>query len=474
MPCHRLLLCALSATVQFAAGQVRTFDVYTDPILLHRGEVHNSYVQPKALPRKIVEEFANKTMHLRSMQLDIVRTDAVTGVEVALPLYETYNHHHALMVGPTALLQRVYNFTKGKDPLNPHQHPHGCAMMKGSSVRALLDEAAKALGPSGRRKISAFGGASGAEYRGTSTGLAVPYTYAVSNPESFMVLMHFINTRGVPHEKKLWECPCTSARKFNLQNGTIDGNKPLPFTCSEALQQEGNAACSLATYEGGYRCCEHGVFLTEQIPDPREAPDRIQAKFTFEYYVPDAQELAKGAVETTSPHCCDASSPSLEGDDVNKPQQHRFGNLEYDVPPCPSGTAPGDCVHTASSVEHFSWSPGQDPEEELELVHAWGHQHIAGLDLRLYKNSTGELLCHTRPRYGSGHVSGDERGFVVGIPPCVWGPPPLPPPPRLRRRDLMRTVARYNATEKHHGVMSLWLLTAAPLTKHAIVQDVLV
>ena len=33
---------------------------------------------------------------------------------------------------------------------------------------------------------------------------------------------------------------------------------------------------------GGYRCCEHGIFLTEELPGPDAPVDQIEAKFTFE------------------------------------------------------------------------------------------------------------------------------------------------------------------------------------------------
>lgn len=341
--------------------------------------------------------------------------------------------------------------------------------MKGSSFKVLLGEVEKALGPSGKNKVAAFGGASGAEFRGTSTALAAPYTYAVQNPESFMVLMHFINLRGVSHEKKLWECPCTKARKIDIANGTIDGVKPMPFACSDQLMQEGNKACSLKTYDGGYRCCQHGVFLTEDVPDPAVPADQIQAKFTFEYYSEEAPELAAGAIATTSPACCDATAVAVSADELGR-RRGRFGNLEYDVPKCSSDTLPEQCEHVVSTVEYFDLtnSSRYDPNEEFELVHAWGHQHVAGIGLELFKESTGELLCRTRPEYGNGTNAGNETGFVVGIPPCVWGRPPLAPPPRLRRRDLVRTVARYNSTEKHTGVMALWILTSAPIRKSDI------
>ena len=207
--------------------------------------------------------------------------------------------------------------------------------------------------------------------------------YDVKSPESFMVLMHFINTHGVPPGEKLWECPCTSRRNINVTNGTIDGSKPIPFQCSQQLLDEGNTACSLATYQGGYRCCEHGVFLTEELPGPEAPIDQIEAKFTFEYYEKDAP-ATRTARPTTQPSCCDATAGYL----VNTSY---FANLEYDVPKCAAGTPEDHCVHVIESIEYFdALSNKSDPNEEFELVHAWGHQHVGGLGLELYRG--GELL----------------------------------------------------------------------------------
>ncbi|CAK8997252.1 unnamed protein product [Durusdinium trenchii] len=383
-------------------------------------------------------------MHMKSAQLDIVLVNNETGEKSPAPLYMTYNHHHALMLGPHEDLMKLYNYTKDHDPLDPtsfpnqtkKHHMHRGCMMKRRSFEALLTAAL----PQGRRsQVAAFGGASGAEYRGTSTKLAGRYTYAVDSPDSFMVLMHFINTYGAPESQKLWECPCTSARKIDVKNGTIDGQKPIPFSCSQQLIDEKNTACSLATYEGGYRCCEHGVFLTEG-PHPAGPLQQIEAKFTFEFYEPDAPEV-KTARPTMQPSCCDATGGYLSNSSY-------FANLEYDIPQCSPGTPPEQCEHVISSVEYFDVpsSNSSDPNEEFELVHAWGHQHVGGNGLELYKDSTGELLCRSHPKYGTGEQAGDEKGFVVGIPPCVWGPPPLPAPPRFRRHDHVRTVARYNDT----------------------------
>ena len=54
-----------------------------------------------------------------------------------------------------------------------------------------------------------------------------------------------------------------------------------------------------------------------------------------------------------------------------------------------------------------------DPKEVVELVYAVGHLHVGGLSLDLYDDDSGELLCHSVPKYGATEAAGDEEGFVV-------------------------------------------------------------
>jgi hypothetical protein len=322
--------------------------------------------------------------------------------------------------------------------------------MDGRSVQLLLQEIDAVPVKDGGR-IAAFGGASGAEFRGTSTLLPEPFTMAASSPEGFMVLIHFLNMHGAPSAKdKRFECPCTSHTKIDAANGTVNGLKVRNFTCSQQLIDQGNSGCSLETYKGGYRCCENNFFLSADIPGPDVPATVFQAKYTFSYIDEDVVEEARPVALTS---CCDATGDLTVG-----------GNLEYSVPQCAPGTAPEFCEYVLSTVQKLDHGRGVkvDPEEVIELVHAWGHQHVGGLGMELYNEQTGQLLCRTAPKYGSGFLPGDEDGYVVGIPPCVWGSPPLAPPPRLRRKDLVRTVARYNSTQERHGVMSLWIMSAAP------------
>jgi hypothetical protein len=145
-------------------------------------------------------------------------------------------------------------------------------------------------------------------------------------------------------------------------------------------------------------------------------------------------------------------------------------NAEYDIPKCnltdPLFHMEGDtCVHTISLTQAVWHSVPQIstplPWTKIELLTARGHQHKAGMGMELYNARTGELLCKSIPRYGNGTEPGNENGFIVGIEPCVWGPPPMKAPPVLGLNDQVRIVSRYNASEPHYGVMALWMNQAA-------------
>jgi len=51
-----------------------------------------------------------------------------------------------------------------------------------------------------------------------------------------------------------------------------------------------------------------------------------------------------------------------------------------------------------------------------------------------------------------------EKGYVVGIPPCVWGSEEegLLPPPMIHLDTNLSTIKRANSTNGHWGVMALW------------------
>ena len=83
--------------------------------------------------------------------------------------------------------------------------------------------------------------------------------------------------------------------------------------------------------------------------------------------------------------------------------------------------------------------------------------------LRLPDADRNELLCRNEPTIGAGQGVHDEKGFVVGIAPSVWGAAAagLRPPPRVRLDGNYTSIKRVNSTHGHWGVMALWQMRGA-------------
>ena len=137
------------------------------------------------------------------------------------------------------------------------------------------------------------------------------------------------------------------------------------------------------------------------------------------------------------------------------------------------GTPPEACVYELSTTQyldmsHEDWErrpddEGTDGEKDqlVELVYAVGHLHVGGLSIDIYDGEAGTLLCHSETTYGNGTAAGDEKSYLVGMSPCIFGLDEFGKPPVLKKSTVIRTVARYNSTVNHHGVMSLFILNVA-------------
>ena len=141
--------------------------------------------------------------------------------------------------------------------------------------------------------------------------------------------------------------------------------------------------------------------------------------------------------------------------------------MEYDVPPCDASITPrAQCVHVASSVQPLDFFDSQWKDGEgdslVQLNFAAPHVHLGAISLRLEDALTNLTVCEVTVgngvRYGGSDVAGDERNYLTGLRPCVWGDTDAP---RFQRKHPMRSVAVYNATERLTGVMALWLMTTA-------------
>ena len=84
--------------------------------------------------------------------------------------------------------------------------------------------------------------------------------------------------------------------------------------------------------------------------------------------------------------------------------------------------------------------------------------------MELWDDDRNELLCRNEPLLGAGVAkTHDEHGFVVSIPPCLWGSEAegLRPPPLIDLTSNLTSVKRANATHAHWGVMALWQMRGA-------------
>jgi hypothetical protein len=341
----------------------------------------------------------------------------------------------------------------------------GCHGMTGAGLHAFQEHLASEAPNMTDYNFISFGSAAGAEYRHNPQRFEAPYRLIVSKPEVWAPVLHIINTNLVdnrtsmsyndkvdpPAVSRLLECPCTPQRKINPAAGTIDGKKPDPkFGCSKDFT---NPSCSLSTYVGGWRCCEHGMFLIDtdkecKTPDCAEKfVDEVYMKYTFQY-----EDATDSTRPMESAACCDVTSSGM-GD----------GNIEHDVIPCPTGTPPDECVFVAESVQPIAYYDFVHRHDLVDLVFAAPHLHWAGISLQLFDHETNKTLCEVHRSasndggvmYGNGTEPGNEKGYLTGLMPCTWGGGKAP---RFKRNQKLRTRTVYNATSAHTGVMSLWLM----------------
>jgi hypothetical protein len=183
-------------------------------------------------------------------------------------------------------------------------------------------------------------------------------------------------------------------------------------------------------------------------------------KFTFEY-----EDATSDTRDIEGSACCDTTG-NKQGN----------GNIEHDVPACPAGTLPDQCVFVTESVQpvgYYNEGPDSHAASDLvDLVIAAPHLHWAGISMELFDHETNEKLCEVHRTgdwrggvmYGTGEEAGNENGYLVGLTPCTWSGQS---PKRFRRDHLLRARSVYNATSSHMGVMSLWLNQVAAVPRAA-------
>lgn len=450
----------------------QSFEVLSRPVKLGYGQVFNTVQEPIPLPADLVDTFAKGRFAVTGYKSEVVKMDEEGNSLGSAALFDCYLHHYGSFLAKKDDLQLFYTNVQAAGVSLSAAYGRAPAVNAMSHNLAAMYK----LHTGGKAKGSAVaGGGSGAEARGTVHAYPAPYGLILEEGVNALVpMMHLINTRGSvaagEDYSRLAECPCSSDRIIDRTNGTIDGQIPkVGFHCNAEMTLEGNSGCSLDTYSHGLRCCEHDVFVSEKAD--RQAHPEVSIfgmKFTFYY-----EAVTPVTVAMRAPHGFLDVTGSLGSP----------GQVEYDIKQC----APGEeCLHTAVARQYLDVPmPGMFPASggvteqdradiaagrQVDIIYAVGHQHLGGaspLGIKLFKDSTNELLCHSTPIYGRGDQAGDEKHYVVGMTSCIFGGAGPDnaggkgTPPRLRRDDVMRIESTYNSTNAHYGVMSLFFLQLA-------------
>ena len=219
--------------------------------------------------------------------------------------------------------------------------------------------------------------------------------------------------------------------KFRYQDGTEVGfvNKCQPEPRTDMLKQK-NPTCDVRTYVGGQLTCHHmwSLLDADQAIPWSDQPLTYHLKFRIWFQDYSAREHVNVKRTTWG-----IASP-----------------VEYDVPQCPAGTPSEQCIHRISGTFTVP--------ENIHLVAAHFHCHAPTcLDISLYDNETGTLICTEKPLYGdSMSQKFGEPGYILQ-PPCLWGSAKygLDPPVSVGGKTLT-AIKHSNSTYGHHGEMA-WL-----------------
>lgn len=408
---------ALLASTALAAPEIKRFTAYTRPMPLAQGEVTNAFHKLQ-IPTGPIAVFR--------FEADVVEHDA-DGNVIPVASYDAYLHHH--VVGSN---HKAYqNYSDKWAPMKPNSF-------------------SRSVG---------FG--AGTECRGTPQQFNFPYGFVtVDGEDEWIANVHIINTRQLVPEQahRCLECPCTSEDAITAD--AVNGIKFAKHGCNNELLYENNTVCAATTYHGGLRCCEDGSMCLE-----KNEVDLTQPKSTyFLRYSLEYSEVTPEIRPLFLAGCCDAT-----GDLTN------HGNVEYDVPACDPELHPG-CVHTlatrqrldmgTNSVYAFLSGGDNSHDRELEIVFAVGHQHRGGMGISIYNDATGELLCASRPTYGTGHAPGNESEYIISMSTCTFDPPV-----RMKASDMVRIVSLYNNTLPHTGVMALMYMAVSYVDSDATVAS---
>ena len=415
--------------VATAAARVQTFTLYSNPIDIRYGQVigygpggdffNTSGRGPEVypLPKEVRERYADGSRHMAitGYESAIVRRHA-DGSETDVPLWEVYNHHAGVHIA-------------GATPAD--------------SAGINLDNLQRCRSP---------------------TRFDAPFRLLLDRPTEYFFHYHFIKTwpKGQPFTytvSPLHQCPCTPQNEPDVS--TMGDCSSAP-----ALLAENNPVCSRETYTGGALCCNqllasrrpYFVIDTDKLCADAECTDLpverffLKATIHYEDAMPSMRSLNR------APRTGDHLAPNIECTAMVN---------EYVAPQCAEGTPSSKCVHVHSCVRPFllNVSGGEwDPlPRGLDVHQARPHMHAGAISIELQDARTNTTLCLLSRSngglvVGEGEAAGDEYGYLVASPACVWGAEDAP---RIVPGQLLRMIGIYDATQRQNGVMAQWLLHVA-------------
>lgn len=270
--------------------------------------------------------------------------------------------------------------------------------------------------------------------------------------------------------------PTCICRDPTSNSGTISGMRFNPGVCAPEpvgeLLSTHNAICNITEYNGGLYCCHDQSILIDADQDPGPGIDtwRMKYRFYFEEYVNQSNTFriwwsteAYNNEYDVPKSTADCLNPATPAADCTHVIRSDFTGKDFFGPSgCMVGGDPNACGDVNKIRDEYGG--------KFQMTYAAFHCHApACIKGELWDMDTGKLICRNVAEYGTGLSPSDEKGYVVGIPPCVWGTAAegLESPPILHLDGNYTTIKHANSTNGHWGVMALWQARAAYLTSNA-------
>jgi len=292
----------------------------------------------------------------------------------------------------------------------------------------------------------AFKGITGDHYTFDPTKSSIPFINAIGRTPHFSHHQSKATATLMLTALDVATCVCDDGISGTI-NGLAFSKYCAPEPIGDLVNQK-NPTCWIQTYSGGLHCCLHQYILldADQLVDPRTDEIRLKFRIWFQEYQP------------ATPANPNPSHLNL----------HRFYFQteayagEYDVPQCPAGTPPQECVHQITArwqVKDMFTNSNSTNGTSIKLMYANGHCHAPSCtSIELYNSDTGTLICRQVPRIGTGSSNKYDELDYINIAPCLWGSPDegLILPPLLSLDTKLMSIKRSNNTYGHYGEMASW------------------